>query len=95
MTKFPKEFMLQVLEEEVGEIISNKIIEQGRWDILHQLIWKHPDGRVFQCGYRQGATEQQDQGPWEYDKEVHCVEMEKKIVEVEQWVIKMPEIKNE
>lgn len=81
--------MYEVLDGENGtKIIEDKITGNGRWDIAHNLIWQHTDGRIFQCQYSVGATEQQEQGPWEYEKEIECTEMVKRLITVEKWIPK-------
>lgn len=57
--------------------ISDKIIDSDRWNIKHELLFICPeDGKVYQTFYRVGATEMQDEGPWEYDEVVEATEME-------------------
>ena len=36
--------------------------------------------------YSEGATELQDERPWEYQDEVECIEVELKEVKVKKWV---------
>ena len=51
------------------EVVKDKIIENSRWSIRHLLIVKRTsDGKFFQDGYSVGATEMQEERPWEYDK---------------------------
>jgi len=86
---FSKEFMCEVLDgENKTKIIEDKITGNGRWNIFHNLIWQHIDGRVFQCQYSVGATETQEESPWEYEKEIECTEMVKRLITTEKWIPK-------
>mgnify|MGYP001581894545 CR=1 FL=1 len=70
--KFKKEF-LQKCE---GETISDVIIENSRWSIYYERIFKY-DGKFYLTNYSVGATEQQDESPYEYEPdEIDCVEVE-------------------
>ena len=77
--KFPKQFMLDMLwdESDDAEVIEDKITDNGRWSIHHKLIFKHKD-KFYSTGYSVGATEMQDEGPWEDEDEVECTEVEPK-----------------
>ena len=69
--KFSKEFLRNLDDE----IISDQIIENTRWSILHERIFKH-DGKFYQTIYSVGATEIQDESPYEYDgDEIECTEV--------------------
>jgi len=85
--KFSKDRMLAVLYEEEGEIVSDEIDGHRRWSVDHTLIFRLDD-KVWRAGYSRGATESQDEGPWEYEDEVDVDEMElvEKIVKV--WEVK-------
>ncbi len=64
-------------DTEPGVIISDKIIDHCRWTIRHELIFNHiPTGKIYRTYYHVGATEQQDERPWEYDEFVECEEVE-------------------
>jgi hypothetical protein len=50
------------------EIVSNTIDDRDRWTVTYCLIIKRlSDGKFFRDYYRTGATESQDEGPWEYE----------------------------
>ena len=51
------------------EIIKDEIVENTRWSILHDLIVKKDD-EFYLVEYSVGATEEQDERPFEYDIEV-------------------------
>jgi hypothetical protein len=78
--KIPKEIMLDILD---SGGISDTIVENSRWSILHKLIFQH-EGKVYKTGYSVGATEEQYERPWEYENEVECIEVKlvEKVVKV-------------
>lgn len=67
--KFTKEQLLDKLD---GEAEEDTIVETSRWSVLHDLIFRH-EGNFYQTTYSCGATEQQDEAPFEYnDPETEC-----------------------
>ena len=74
---FEKDFMFEVLwgDAEGTEIIVDERFDTSRWSTHHSLIFKKDD-KYYRTSYSRGATEQQDEGPWEYEDEVECVEVE-------------------
>lgn len=74
--------------EVIENAVSNKIIGNGRWSISHEIIFKWKDEKHYRAYYRVGATESQDESPWEYENEVECTEVEEKQVMVTKWVEK-------
>lgn len=72
--KLSKEHMLDVLDDD-EQIVRDTQVGTSRWSIIHELIFKH-DGRLYRSKYRVGATEQQDETPWENEDEVTCTEVE-------------------
>ena len=75
--KFKKEFLQGVVwDEEDVEIIEEKIIDTDRWTTRHSVVFRLDD-KYYQTYYNQGATEQQDERPYEYDEdEIECDEVE-------------------
>jgi hypothetical protein len=71
------------------EIVSDKISGKSRWSDVHTLIFRTPDlpsGQAWQTTYRRGATEQQEERPWQYQDKftatlVHEVEKTMKVWE--------------
>ncbi|MDN9010043.1 hypothetical protein [Brevibacillus laterosporus] len=57
------------------EVISDRIVDQSRWSVYHDIIFKWIDGKYYSTGYSVGATECQDERPWEYEDEVECIEV--------------------
>jgi len=56
------------------KIIENKIEDASRWSINYGLVFEH-NGKFYATGYSVGATEQQDERPFEYQDEVECKEV--------------------
>lgn len=54
-------------DDTIFEIISNKIIDVSRWSYRKEIIVKTLiDGRFWKSSYSKGATESQDEGPYDY-----------------------------
>lgn len=88
-----KTFTTDYLRNELGlpfdsaHVISDEITDTGRWNIVHDLIFEDPaDGKCYQVGYSVGATENQDERPWEYEDTVTATEVEKRKVLREEYV---------
>lgn len=77
--KIPREIMLDILGSD--DLIEDTIEDTSRWSIQHSIIFKYND-KHYSSFYSVGATEYQDESPWEYELEVECRE----VVEVEQLV---------
>lgn len=75
MTTFKKEKLLGILGNDYDEykIIENEIVDHRRWVIVYKLIFKDinnlADIKYYQVFYQIGATEYQDESPWEFDGE--------------------------
>lgn len=65
--------------------IVNRIVNTTRWSIIHEIVFED-NGKFYMTTYSKGATECQDESPWEYDDEVKCTEVELKEVKVKKWV---------
>jgi len=49
-------------------VIKDKIVDHNRWSVIHKIIvQRNSDGKYFQDHYSVGATENQDEGPYEWD----------------------------
>lgn len=72
--KFSKEFLLESLDDD-GTTVEDKIVDTTRWSVLHRRIFRH-DGKFYCTRYSVGATEQQDEQPYENaGDEIECQEM--------------------
>lgn len=87
---FPKEDLQSVIYSDGPLIlIEDTISDTSRWKIHHDVIFQDPtDGKYYQTTYSVGATEMQDERPFEFDEDmIVCEEVVKKQVVVEQWVV--------
>jgi hypothetical protein len=69
--------MLEILWES-NDVVEDRVIGNGRWSIEHEIVFKHED-KFYRTTYSVGATESQDERPWEYQPivtvtQVHQVE---------------------
>jgi len=87
---FSKDYLRNELDLPYSAI-KNDIIDNSRWSIYHEIIFKDGD-KFYRTSYSVGATECQDESPWEYDDEIECTEVELKQVMVTKWVDKEIEI---
>ena len=88
-----KMFHKDYLKNELGlpyEAIKDTITDTGRWSIYHEIIFED-NGKFYQTCYSEGATECQDERPWEYETEIECYEVELKEVTRLEWVVKEDE----
>ena len=50
-------------------IIEDKIVGKRRWSIEYEIVvQRKSDGKYFKDGYRRGATENQDESPYEWSE---------------------------
>lgn len=73
MPSFKKADLLDLLDDnsDALEKVSDTIIGTSRWSINHALVFREVEtGKFFRAPYSVGATEQQDEGPWEHEGEV-------------------------
>jgi hypothetical protein len=72
-------------DDECEEIYVNEVVDTSRWSIRYKLVFQYGD-KAYQTYYQVGATEMQDERPWEYEDEIECHEVEEVEVMVKQWV---------
>ena len=85
-----KVFNKEYLTKELGlpydcKLIEDNIIDTTRWSIVHEIVFEDY-GKFYMTTYSEGATECQDERPWEYDDEIECTEVELKEVKVKKWI---------
>lgn len=56
-------------------VLEDRIVGSSRWSIQYCLVFQWVDGKVYQTEYSVGATESQEESPWEYENEVTCTEV--------------------
>lgn len=66
-------------DHEDFELVTSEIVDNSRWSIVHEDVYQRlSDKKFFKTTYRTGATELQDERPYEYGdavfKEVFPVE---------------------
>lgn len=83
MKKFSKDYLRNELDLPYGAILD-KIIDTTRWSIIHEIVFED-NGKFYQTTYSEGATECQDERPWEYENEIECYEVELREVKVKKW----------
>ena len=67
-----KEFMQDILWGK--NVVRDTIVEHNRWTVRHELIFKEGD-KIFRAHYHVGATEYQEEHPWEHEDPVKVVEV--------------------
>lgn len=81
---FTKEHLVNDLDLPYSAI-EDEIVDNGRWSIFHRCIFED-DGKFYETHYSVGATEEQDEGAWEYEDNIKCTEVELKEVKVKKWI---------
>lgn len=81
---YDKRFLLDQLDLP-DACLEEHIIDSDRWSIHYQGVFEY-QGRFFKVTWSTGATELQDEGPWEYS-DPDPVEVVKKEVTCEKWVV--------
>ncbi len=72
--KFPKQELIDRIDER--DYISNEMRDTGRWNITYRMVFADVDGKTYSSCYSVGATEMQDELPYEYeDDEIECREV--------------------
>lgn len=56
-----------------GEIVRDRISGHRRWAVDHEVIFRHDDGQLYGMRYSVGATESQEQDPFDEALVVKCV----------------------
>ena len=70
-----REEMLDILWGSTDIILSDKVVDHARWSVVHTLIFKYDD-KIYRTVYCVGATEYQEESPWECEGIVTCTEVE-------------------
>ena len=74
--KFSKELMLNILNGNAAEeIVYDRVVDNTSWSIIYELVFKY-NNKYYKTSYSVGATEYQDETPWEYNDEIECEEVE-------------------
>jgi hypothetical protein len=74
-TTFPATRLRDVIWGDEGKVLSNTIDDTGRWS-LHRTMLFELDGKTWQVSYSEGATENCDERPFEFDgPDIECIEV--------------------
>jgi hypothetical protein len=83
--QLPKSTMLGILygESDDGKVVKDSICSHSRWSVIHNIIFEYKS-HYYTAIYSVGATEYQDETPWEHDDTVDCTEVHQveKVVKV-------------
>lgn len=83
--KFSTEYLKKLGLPYDGDVMEDNIIENDRWTITHEIVFEDK-GKFYKTRYSEGATEMQDERPWEYENEVECTEVELREVTIQKWL---------
>lgn len=72
-------------EEHEVEVLDDQITGNSRWSVWHLLTVRIKD-KFYQTKYCVGATEYQDERPWQDDAVVNFTEVVKRQITVDVWV---------
>jgi len=76
--EFKKEWLQELLwrDGDEGEVVLDEIVDNRRWSIVHCMVFFF-EGMYYETSYSRGATEHQDEQPFEYeDDDIECTEVE-------------------
>ena len=45
-------------------VVENKLVDADRWSLIYEMVFRHDD-TYYKVGYSRGATEYQDEQPFE------------------------------
>ena len=82
---FSKDYLMDELDLPYENTIVDRIVDTTRWSIIHEIVFED-NGKFYMTTYSEGATEIQDERPWEYDDEIECTEVELKEIKVKKWI---------
>ena len=69
--KFSRDFLADM----GGKTIDDQITGHGRWSVNHSRVFEW-EGKLYETLYSVGATELQDEAPYQFDsEEVDCYEV--------------------
>lgn len=56
------------------DVVQDEIVDTSRWSVIHEIVFKYED-KFYSTTYSEGATEMQDESPFQYDEEIDCTEV--------------------
>jgi len=63
------------MDESEAKIVHTEICDTTRWSIVHRIVFEF-NQKFYESYYSVGATENQDESPYEFEDEVDCPEVE-------------------
>lgn len=93
--QLPKEALIELVYSgeyyEAGyelEVVRTRISDQSRWSIFHEMIIHDvTDGKYYVSEYSVGATEAQDESPYEFEPEVVDVTEVYEVKQIVSWFV--------
>lgn len=89
---FPTEELAEMLCDGEGlvdgfelKLLKDKIVDKSRWSVLYEAVFSHGD-KFYQLNYEKGATEYQDNGLFDGEQTVTCIQVEPKSVTVTKYL---------
>ena len=79
MANVTRTFLREELVDAIYEAsVLDEITDTSRWSVYHRFVFKaEDDGKFYETHYSVGATEYQDEQPWQDENEVECIEVVK------------------
>ena len=70
------------------ERLENELVDHSRWSVIYSMVFT-TEGKFFRSNYSRGATEYQEESPYEYDgDEIECEEVFPKEFTITRYVTK-------
>ena len=93
--QLPKEALLELAYQgeyyESGyelEVVRTRVLDKSRWSIFHEMIIHDvTTGRYYSTGYSEGATEAQDESPYEDEPEMVYVTEVFEVKQIVSWFV--------
>ena len=74
-------------DHEDWQEVTKSMTDHTRWSVYYTGVFLHtPSGKHYWLHWSVGATEQQDERPFEYDKETEAIEVRQVEKVVVDWV---------
>ena len=92
--EFSKEDLQRLAWEDydldIYEVLEDEIVDTSRWSNIYEMVFRVKEtGLLYATSYSRGATEMQDESPYEWDKDtIECDEVVETKVEVVRYVRK-------
>lgn len=86
---FKKEDLQAIVSGDLegAKVLEDNITDHRRWSVDHECVFAY-EGKHYICHYSVGATESQDETPFQYDDDLITLdEVEQQEVTTTEWVI--------